>query len=133
MSFNQPIYETWLDGMILSGRVKAPKYIDSMYNIQMFQIIGAWRAASWRGIKKSNVDGLKQAKELTIVRDNCWMTDDEITDVYYGSDFASNARAQRKAAMRRKEINDILNPPEPVDDTQDRLDELENDKEENEK
>ena len=131
--FNQPIYEFWLDGMILSSRIKAPKYIDSIHNVNLFHIVGAWRAATWRGLKKSNVDGLKQAKELVITRDNCWMTDDQIADEYYDTDFAANVRAQKKAAANRKEINDILDPPEPIDDTSDRLDELENINEENEK
>jgi lambda family phage portal protein len=128
--FSQPIYEDFLDTMILSGMVKAPKYIESINNVYNFHILGAWRASTWRGLTKSNVDGLKQAKELVILRDNCWMTDDQIADEYCGTDFQANIRAQKKSSTMRKEIQDILEPPV-IDDTQDRLDELEQKQEEN--
>jgi len=110
--FNQPIYEDWLDGMILSGRVEAPGYIRALSDVKMFDVIGAWRSATWRGLPKSNVDGLKQAKELEILRKYGWKTDDQITDEYFDGDWDANMRQRIKEAEKLKLVNDIITPEE---------------------
>jgi len=114
--FNQIIYADWLDGMILNGKVKAPFYVKSLNDINRFEILGAWRSASWRGLTKSNVDGLKMVKELKIAQDNGWMTADQIADDYYDNDFATNMRARKKEAQKMREIDVILDPPDPMEE-----------------
>ena len=102
--FEQPILEDWLDGMVLSGRIKAPGYIDALRTDSRWDLLGAWRSCSWRGLPKSNVDGLKQAKELEILSAHGWMTDDQITDEYFDGDYYANLRAiAQENAQREKE------------------------------
>ena len=100
--FERPIFEDWLDGMILSGRIEAPGYIQALADESKFDVLGAWRACSWRGLPKSNVDGLKQAKELEILSAHGWMTDDQITDEYFDGDYYANLRAMSQENEQRE-------------------------------
>lgn len=100
--FEQPIFEDWLDGMILAGRIKASGYVESINDESRFDILGAWRSCSWRGLPKSNVDGLKQAKELEIIEAHGWMEPEQIADEFFDTDLSANINAIARINAKRK-------------------------------
>jgi len=108
--FNDPAYCFWLDGMILTSRIKAPQYITSMYNLEKFEILGAWRSCAWRGLPKSNVDGLKMVKELTIAKNEGFLTGEDITDAYYDGNYSENLTQLKKESIKLAEIDKIRDP-----------------------
>lgn len=89
---NQPIFEIWLDSMVLNGMIDAPGYVNALQNIKLFPVLGAWRLTKWRGLPKTNADGLKQAKENEIRVKNGWNTNAQIADEQYNTDFEDNVR-----------------------------------------
>lgn len=107
-SFSAPIYYNWLDMMILRGDIKAPRYVESLYDVEKWAILGAYRSHLWRGLPKINIDGLKQAKENEIAVKNGWISNEQIADEQYGSDYETNMDQRVKEAKREKEINDII-------------------------
>lgn len=100
--FERPIFYDWLDGMILSSRIKAPGYIESINDESRFDILGAWRSCSWRGLPKSNVDGLKQAKELEILTAHGWMTNDQVANEFFENDYYANLTAIKQENEQRE-------------------------------
>jgi len=106
--FNTPIFYIWLDGMILNGKIQAKGYIKALKNINDFDILGAWRKCNWRGVAKTNIDGLKQARELEIAVNNGWLQNEYVADEYYDSDYNANMRNRKVEAEKQKEVNDIL-------------------------
>lgn len=107
-SFSAIIYYNWLDSMVLKGDIIAPKYIESIKNINNWSILGAYRSHIWRGLPKINIDGFKQAKENEIAVKNGWTTNEQIADEQYSTDYQTNMDAREKEAEREKKINDIL-------------------------
>lgn len=107
-SFSAIIYYNWLDSMILKGEIKAPKYIESINNLNNWSILGAYRSHIWRGLPKINIDGYKQAKENEIAAKNGWQTNEQIADEQYGTDYQTNMDAREQESEREKKINDIL-------------------------
>jgi len=101
--FNQPIYELWLDGMVYSGRIVAAMYLRSLYDIRLFDILGAWRMTKWRGLPKTDIDTLKQVKSFVIAIQEGFATRDNIADEYFGSDFDDNVRrlTYENAALKK--------------------------------
>lgn len=58
--FNQNIYNEWLKGMVIMGRVQAPGYLEAINAKDIFTK-NAWQSANWLGVIKQNVDILKEA------------------------------------------------------------------------
>ncbi len=108
--FNDTAYHAWLDGMILTGKIKAPAYILSLIDVNKFEILGAWRACSWRGLPKSNIDGLKMVKELQIAKSEGFLTGEDIADAYYDNNYSENLRQLKKEAIKLAEIDKIRTP-----------------------
>lgn len=92
ISFTQRVYEMWLDGMVLNGRIVAPGYIESMTDVRRFDIIGAWRNTKWRGLPRNDVDTLKMMKSFQIAIQEGFETRDSISDEWFGTDFDDNIR-----------------------------------------
>jgi lambda family phage portal protein len=57
--FNQNIYNAWLTGMVLKGKIEAPGYIEAIMSEDIF-IKNAWQKANFVGVIKQNVDMLKE-------------------------------------------------------------------------
>lgn len=110
-SFTQPLYNEWLTGMVLTGDIVAPGYISALRNIREWPTIGAWRSAIWRGLPNKSVDELKQVKALEIAVDRGWMTNDQVADEYFSTDYADNVRKLKK----EREANGINVGGDPVD------------------
>jgi aspartate carbamoyltransferase len=85
-----------------------PKYIESLRDPNKWGVLGAYRSHIWRGLPKTNIDGLKQAKENEIAVKNGWISNEQIADEQYGSDYETNMQQRIKEAKKEKEINDII-------------------------
>ena len=107
--------------MVLSGRIKAPGYIDALRTDNRWDLLGAWRSCSWRGLPKSNVDGLKQAKELEILTAHGWMTNDQVANEYFDNDYYANLSAIKDENAQREKNG--LAPVGIVGDSSDAMEE----------
>ena len=103
-SFCQPVYNEWLTGMILTNQINSPGYIDSLINLKDWAVLGAWRSAVWRGLPNKSVDELKQVKALEIISSMGWMTNTQIADEYFGTDYSDNVRK----LLKEREANGIV-------------------------
>ena len=105
-SFSVLIYHNWLDAMVLNGKIDAPKYIEAL-KTKDWSILGAYRNHIWRGLPKTAIDGLKQAKENVIAVENGWTTNTKIADEQYGTDYDANLDEIELEAVREKKINEL--------------------------
>jgi capsid protein len=105
-SFSSIIYKNWLDGMILTGEISAPKYIEAIRDKKSWYILAAYRSHVWRGLPKINIDGYRQAKENEIAVAMGLQTRAQIADEQYSSDFFSNADDLEKEAEKIKIIKE---------------------------
>lgn len=94
--FCQPIYETWLDEAVASGRIYAPGYFADPL------IRAAYQACVWVGDAPGAIDPLKEAQadkeNLAIGK----TTLSKVTMAYDGSDWRDNHRQQVKEKQARE-------------------------------
>ncbi len=100
-SFLQPIYDQWLTGMILTGKIKAENYLATMYDPRYFDVIGAWRSAQWIGLPKSELSVERMVNALSTAVDRNWANDKDIAKQYFGTDVETNIRINNKYRASR--------------------------------
>lgn len=109
--FCQPVYVLWLDGMVLSGLIVAPKYFESLYDMKKFYIRNGWTRAFWRGMPNISVDMLKQFKAYELAVARGWMNDAQISRDL-GSDLERNLRILKKTNEKIADANEPMNNPD---------------------
>ena len=84
--FCQPVYEAWLAEAVALGRIKAPGFFNDPL------IRAAWCGSRWDGPAQTHLDPLKEARANTILVQNGWKTNEQITREYYGENWEENMR-----------------------------------------
>jgi len=105
-NFTQVVFNEWLTGMILGRKITAPGYMDSLLDINQWEVLGAWRNSVWRGLPNTSVDILKQVKALEIIEDRGYQTAEQIADEYFGTDYNANQRIRKKELENRPVIDE---------------------------
>lgn len=109
-AFCQPIYETWLDEAVASGRVVAPGYFADPL------IRKAWQACVWVGDAPGAIDPYKeaQADELNLKLGKTTLA--KVTMGYDGSNWEDNHRQQvkEKQARDRDGLSVVVADAQPV-------------------
>ncbi|MCL1946797.1 MAG: phage portal protein [Chitinivibrionia bacterium] len=96
-----PIYREFL--LAVSETVEMPKYREAVTSGDWI-ITGAWENAIWNGLQYRQVD-LRNARGLEIAAANGWMTNKQIAEIYYGSNFTANVRKVFAEREMLKKIN----------------------------
>lgn len=98
---NDPVFVEWLTGEILNGSIKAPGYVNSLFNDSLYHIRNAWQNTIWRGLPQTSVDIKKMVQALAIVEEKGWQTNEAISEQYFKSDFFDNIRRQKTENLLR--------------------------------
>ena len=106
-SFNQLIYQDWLQASVRRGTIVADGLLESARELSKFEQFHAWTNAAWIGAVKPVTDILKMVKAFEIMADRGWTTNAIIARQLTGTKFQTNARV----LMRERE--ELPPPPLP--------------------
>lgn len=95
-NYLKPRYENWLVSMVLTGRVKAKRFLESWRNPNKFEIFGAWIDSDWSGAIKPHVDPLKETNAYKIKDEQGYSTRARSTRELTGMKFSRNAKQLKK-------------------------------------
>ncbi|MCP4568346.1 MAG: phage portal protein [FCB group bacterium] len=105
-SLPQIIYTEWFTSEVLSQRIEARGFLESLRDPSKYDIYGAWLLTDWSGAIKPSTDILKQANGYQKMTENGWVTNAracrELTGMKHSKVMAQLAREnQLKAAAAR--------------------------------
>lgn len=104
--FCQPIYEEWFAEAVAKGRIKAPGFFTDP------AIRKAYTICNWNGPARTNLNPVQEASAAAKRVANGFSTAQEETAQMTGGDYYANIRQRKIEAARKKEVDDIINPPE---------------------
>jgi lambda family phage portal protein len=104
--FCEPIYEEWFAEAVARGRIEAPGFFDDP------AMKKAYTACRWNGPARTNLNPVQEAEAAVKRVDAGFSTAQEETATMTGGDYNKNIRQRVIEAKRKKEVDDILNPPQ---------------------
>jgi capsid protein len=104
--FCEPIYEEWFAEAVARGRIEAPGFFDDP------AMKKAYTACRWNGPARTNLNPVQEAEAAVKRVDAGFSTAQEETATMTGGDYSKNIRQRVIEAKRKKEVDDILNPPQ---------------------
>lgn len=106
------VYEEWLLSETLQGKVPAPGLLEAWRDPAAYDQYTAWVSSDWSGHIKPSTDIFKQARGYEILVANGWISNDRASRELTGTKFSQNIKKLRTENEQKKEVNDILEPPE---------------------
>ena len=103
----QPVYEDVITEAILSGRVKADKFVKGDELVKK-----AYFGAEWIGPPRGQIDPMKENQADKLEQDEGWTTLASNT-AKRGNDWKAVTRQRLKEVKARKEIMELMAPPAP--------------------
>lgn len=103
--FCTPIYQEWFSEAVARGRVFAPGYFDDPI------IKKAFTQCDWNGPARTNLNPSQEVDAAIKRVDAGFSTAQEETATMTGGDYNRNIRQRVIEAKRKKEVDDIVNPP----------------------
>ena len=103
--FCTPIYEEWITEAVAKGRINAPGFFEDP------AIRKAYTACSWNGPARTNLNPVHEVEAATKRVEAGFSTAQEETASMTGGDYNRNIRQRVIEARRKKEVDDIINPP----------------------
>lgn len=104
--FCTPIYQEWFAEAVARGRINAPGFFDDP------AIRKAYMACDWNGPARTNLNPVQEVDAAVKRVDAGFSTAQEETASMTGGDYNRNIRQRVIEAKRKKEVDDIINPPE---------------------
>ena len=104
--FCTPIYEEWFDEAVARGRIDAPGYFDDP------AIRKAYTGCAWNGPARTNLNPVQEVDAAVKRVDAGFSTAQEETAQMTGGNYNRNIRQRVIEAKRKKEVDDIINPPQ---------------------
>lgn len=104
--FCTPIYQEWFAEAVARGRIDAPGYFDDP------AIRKAYMACDWNGPARTNLNPVQEVDAAVKRVDAGFSTAQEETATMTGGDYNRNIRQRVIEAKRKKEVDDIINPPQ---------------------
>lgn len=105
-----PLTEAWMDGEIVSSRIKV-----EIVGWKTADVRRAWLNCSWVGINKPSIDPLKEAKAATERINQCLTTRERESKAYNGSEFTENIERLKvenaEVAEAKKSLGPEIPPP----------------------
>jgi capsid protein len=95
--FLKPVYFDWFIGMVLTGKIDAPGFVDFIRDRRKYWVeFGSYLNCSFRGVVKENVDLLKQVKALSMADQAGYLTSETISNEYFNTSYRQNIRRKYK-------------------------------------
>lgn len=105
--FCQPIYEEWFAEAVARGRIRAPGFFTDLARRK------AYTACAWNGPARTNLNPVQEVEAAIKRVDACFSTAQEETAQMTGGDYNRNVRQRAMEVKRKREVDEITNPPEP--------------------
>lgn len=104
--FCKPIYEEWFAEAVGLGRIDAPGFFsDPVYR-------KAYTGSTWNGPARTNLNPVQEVEAATKRVEAGFSTAQEETAQMTGGDYSTNIRQRVIEAKQKKEVDDIINPPQ---------------------
>jgi lambda family phage portal protein len=104
--FCKPIYEEWFSEAVARGRIDAPGYFYDP------AIKKAYVSCRWNGPARTNLNPVQEVDAAVKRVEAGFSTAQEETAAMTGGDYSRNIRQRLTEAKRKKEVDDIINPPQ---------------------
>lgn len=104
--FCKPIYEQWLAEAVARGRIDAPGFFSDP------AIRKAYSICEWNGPARTNLNPVQEVDAAVKRVDAGFSTAQEETATMTGGNYNRNIRQRVIEAKRKKEVDDIINPPQ---------------------
>lgn len=116
--FCQPVYEAYLTSEVLTGRIKAPGFLEAWRDPMQFDVYAAWTLAAWPGMVIPALDILKNAKGYELLLEMGLITRDRAARETTGTKFTANVAALKAEnallADANKALVELENAGKPV-------------------
>ena len=111
--FCKPIYEEWIVGQVLTGRIKdADGLLSARRDPTQYDVYGAWISSEWAGHIKPSTDIVKQAKGYEALLDMGGISRDLMSKELTGTKFSKNIKKLTKENEMLAEAREALMGPE---------------------
>ena len=106
--FCQPIYEEWMAEAVARGRIQAPGFFADP------AVRKAYTDCAWNGPARTNLNPVQEVTAATKRVEACFSTAQEETAQMTGGDYNRNVRQRAIEVRRKREVDEIANPPQPA-------------------
>jgi lambda family phage portal protein len=120
-SFCKPIYNEWLLGQSLTGKISALGLFEAWTDKSQYDILGAWLTTDWSGAIKPSTDMRKQAQGYQLMVESGFITNARAAKELTGTKFRRNIRILNRENAAKVEAGLVLPAPaniasDPADD-----------------
>lgn len=105
--FCKPIYREWFKEAVARNRINAPGFFRDP------SIAKAYTSSTWNGPARTNLNPVQEVEAAIKRVEAGFSTAQEETATMTGGDYNKNIRQRVIEAKRKKEVDDIINPPQP--------------------
>ncbi len=106
--FCQPIYEEWMAEAVARGRIQAPGFFADP------AVRKAYTDCAWNGPARTNLNPVQEVTAAEKRVEACFSTAQEETAQMTGGDYNRNVRQRAIEVRRKREVDEIANPPQPA-------------------
>ena len=106
--FCQPIYEEWMAEAVARGRIQATGFFADP------AVRKAYTDCAWNGPARTNLNPVQEVTAATKRVEACFSTAQEETAQMTGGDYNRNVRQRAIEVRRKREVDEIANPPQPA-------------------
>ena len=102
----QPMYNSWLSLLALSGQIDLPGFARAWNNPEQWRVVSAWMQCTWTGLNRPSVDRNKEASASEKLLDNGLTTYDLEARRHSGLSFMQVMQTQKRERelMKRMEF-----------------------------
>lgn len=104
VAVTQPIYDSWLTQMVLTGQLDLPGFMRAYGDPDSWRTVSAWKQCTWTGLNRPSVDRSKEATASQTLLDNGLTTYDIEARRHSGLSFAQVMQTQK----RERELMDRM-------------------------
>ena len=104
--FCKPVYEEWFAEGVARGRINAPGFFDDP------AVRKAYTGCKWNGPARTNLNPVQEVTAAVERVEAGFSTAQEETATMTGGDYNRNIRQRVIEAKRKREVDEIINPPQ---------------------
>ena len=96
VSVTQPMYDSWLTQMALTGQLDLPGFARAYGDAAAWRTVSAWKQCTWTGLNRPSVDRNKEASASQTLLDNGLTTYDIEARRHSGLSFAQVMQTMKR-------------------------------------